>query len=345
MPSNKSLKLYYDFLISLRDTDCKSIIITAGNHDAPSTLEAPKGILNALNIYVVGKADSNPNKIMFYIKESNIVVVAVPFLRDRDIREAIKDESFDDINQRYKNALISYYNKLAIECEKINNNNFFIAMGHLFTTNTTVSDSENSIYIGGLGDISADDFPKIFDYIALGHLHKAQKVGGKEYIRYSGSPIPLSFNETKRDAKVILLEVQNSIKSIKEIVVPKFRDIISIKTNLSSIKDRLNSIKTSSNLTTWIEIILEDNSINFTLNENINSMIRDLDLNLEVLRVSNVSNEFNYMKNIDKNINLSSLTPEDIFKKKCEEEGFDLEENIEIKDIFYEILSSIREEE
>ncbi len=205
MPSNSSLKLYYNFLISLNRTKCKRVIITAGNHDSPSTIEAPKEILNALNISVVGGVDNN----IIPIEDSNITVVAIPFLRDRDIREAISKESFSDINSRYKKALIDYYSKVAKRCEELkDNNSFFIATGHLFATNTTISDSESSIYIGGVGDISADDFPDTFNYIALGHLHKAQKVGGREHIRYSGSPIPLSFNEAKRDSKVIVLDIK-----------------------------------------------------------------------------------------------------------------------------------------
>ncbi len=344
IPSNSSLKLYYDFLISLQDTKCKSIIITAGNHDSPNTLEAPKELLNALNISVIGKVDENIDNMLFPIKGSNIIVVAIPFLRDKDIRSAISNESFNDINKRYKKALINYYNKLATRCKEINRDNFFIAMGHLFATNTTISGSESSIYIGGLGDISVDDFPNFFDYIALGHLHKSQKVGGVEHIRYSGSPIPLSFNEAKQNSKVTLLNIENGkIESIKEIVVPKFRDLISIKTSFNRIKEILNSIKKSSNLTPWIDIILTDKNRDFNLNKKIVEIVKNLDL--EVLRVSIDSDkEFNYIKDNKIVTTLSSFTPEKIFEKKCKEEKFTLEDNIEIKDIFYEILSDIRED-
>ncbi len=343
IPSNASLKLYYDFLISLQNTICKSIIIIAGNHDSPNTLEAPKKLLNALNISVIGKVDNNLDKIIFPINGTNIIVVAVPFLRDRDIRNAISNENFNKINIRYKRALVNYYNKLAKRCQEINNNNFFIAMGHLFATNTIVSRSESNIYLGGVGDISAEDFPKIFDYIALGHLHKAQKVGNKENIRYSGSPIPLGFNEAKKNSKVILLDVNNNnIDSIKEIIVPKFRDIISINTNIDNIETILKNIKKSSNLTPWIDIILEDRNENLNLNNKIDKIVKDLDL--EVLMVSIKNNKkFNYIKDNKISTTLSSLTPEKIFEKKCKEEQFTLEKNIEIKDIFYEILSDIRD--
>ena len=340
MPSNSSLRLYYNFLVSLNRTKCKRVIITAGNHDSPSTIEAPKEILNALNISVVGRVDNN----IFPIEDSNITVVAIPFLRDRDIREAISKESFSDINSRYKKALIDYYSKVATRCEELrDDNSFFIATGHLFATNTTISDSESSIYVGGVGDISADDFPDTFDYIALGHLHKAQKVGGREHIRYSGSPIPLSFNEAKRDSKVIVLDINNRDLDIKEVVVPRFRELISIRCKLDEVEDRLKSINSNLPLKSWIEITIIDKSRDLLIHEKIVDMSRDLAF--EVVKVSVESGSFSYPKEILKdNISLSSLTPEDIFIKKCQEEEFNLDENPNIKDAFYEILSIVRED-
>ena len=340
MPSNSSLRLYYNFLVSLNRTQCKRVIITAGNHDSPSTIEAPKEILNALNISVVGRVDNN----IFPIEDSNITVVAIPFLRDRDIREAISKESFSDINGRYRKALIDYYSKVATRCEELrDDNSFFIATGHLFATNTTISDSESSIYVGGVGDISADDFPDTFDYIALGHLHKAQKVGGREHIRYSGSPIPLSFNEAKRDSKVIVLDINNRDLDIKEVVVPRFRELISIRCKLDEVEDRLKSINSNLPLKSWVEITIIDKSRDLLINEKIMDISRDLDL--EVVKIAVESASFSYPKEIVKdNISLSSLTPEDIFIRKCKEEEFNLDENPDIRDAFYEILSIVRED-
>ena len=341
MPSNSSLRLYYNFLISLNNTKCKRVIITAGNHDSPSTIEAPKEILNALNISVVGSVNSDN---IFPIEDSNITIVAIPFLRDRDIREAISKEDFNDISSRYKKALIDYYSRVAKRCEELrDDNSFFIATGHLFATNTNISDSENSIYVGGLGDISADDFPDTFDYIALGHLHKAQKVGGKEHIRYSGSPIPLSFNEAKRDSKVILLDINGRKLDIKEVVVPRFRELISIRCKIDEVEEKLKSIDSLLPLKSWVDITIVNKSIDLLINEKIIDISRDLDL--EVVRVSVENGEFNYPREIlEESISLSSLTPEDIFIKKCQEEEFNLEDNPKVKDAFYEILSIVRED-
>ena len=198
VPSTQSQKLYYDFLVGLQNTNCKHIVITGGNHDAPGTINAPKALLEALNIKVVGRATENPKDEVFklQVQQEEIIVAAVPYLRDQDIRRAVAGESFDQIENRYKQALTNHYNTVGEYCKHINTNqSLVIAMGHLFAIGGSVSDSEQNIYVGNLGHIGANDFHPIFNYIALGHLHKPQIVGKQEHIRYSGSPNILSFSE------------------------------------------------------------------------------------------------------------------------------------------------------
>ncbi|MDP4270809.1 MAG: exonuclease subunit SbcD [Bacteroidota bacterium] len=205
-PSSQSLKLYYDFLVNLRKSNCHSVFITGGNHDAPGTLDAPKELLHALSVHVVGKATEVLSDEVFTVEcnGEKLQVAAVPFLRDQDIRRAVAGESFDQITERYKQALMRHYHEAAGICqENASEKIVTIAMGHLFAIGGKVSDSEQSIYVGNLGDIGAEDFPETFGYMALGHLHRPQKVGGKDHIRYSGSPLTLSFSEVNQEKQVL----------------------------------------------------------------------------------------------------------------------------------------------
>ncbi|MEL6607241.1 MAG: exonuclease subunit SbcD, partial [Bacteroidota bacterium] len=207
VPSTQSQKMYYDFLIQLQQTHCSEVVITGGNHDAPGTINAPKELLAALSVRVVGKATEEIADEVFELKIGNeaVIVAAVPYLRDQDIRRAVQGETFDEITERYKKALVNHYQEAATYCQEINTNQVpVIAMGHLFAVGGSVSDSEQQIYVGNLGHIGAEDFPETFDYIALGHLHKPQIVGGKDYIRYSGSPVMLSFSETGYEKQVLV---------------------------------------------------------------------------------------------------------------------------------------------
>ena len=227
-PSNQSLEMYYSFLVKLKSTTCKSIIITGGNHDSPGTLNAPKHILDALSIKVVGKATENIEDEVFKIELNNeqVIVAAVPYLRDGDIRRAVAGESFDELTDKYKTALINHYEAAANQCKLINTTQApVIGMGHLFAIGGSVSDSEQNIYVGTLGHIGADDFPTYFDYIALGHLHRPQIIGENDKIRYSGSPNILSFSEINYDKKVLVLTIENNeISEIKDDVIPCFRN-------------------------------------------------------------------------------------------------------------------------
>ena len=88
-PGNTSLKMYYDFLLKVRNCGCKHVVVVGGNHDSPSLLDAPKDILSVINVKVVGKACENLEDEVFVLTEENdqplAVICAVPFLRERDI--------------------------------------------------------------------------------------------------------------------------------------------------------------------------------------------------------------------------------------------------------------------
>ena len=345
-PSNQSLEMYYSFLVRLNETACSSIIITGGNHDSPGTLNAPKHLLNALSIKVVGKATENIEDEIFEIecKGEKVIIGAVPYLRDQDIRRAVAGESFDELTDRYKKALTNHYTEIAERCEAINTSKApIIAMGHLFAIGGSVSDSEQNIYVGTLGHIGAKDFPKVFDYIALGHLHRPQIVGDNDKIRYSGSPHILGFSELNYDKKVIVLTIEdNSIYKIEEETVPKFREFYRLIGSIEDvIEDYENVLSNDYKLTPFVEIVLDE--ITAIGNDELK---KSADLyNFEILKTT-LKNQRKHigieeqLKNIE---SIKELLPENVFKIKCKEQGFDLEDSPETWDAFNEILQIVKE--
>jgi len=343
VPSAQSQKLYYDFLISLKKTSCQQIIITGGNHDAPGTINAPRELLNALSIKVVGKATDLIKDEVFEININNekIIVAAVPYLRDQDIRRAIVAESFEQISDRYKTALINHYTQVSDYCKTISNENTtIIAMGHLFAIGSMTSESEQTIYVGNLGDIGANDFPDTFDYVALGHLHRAQKIGGNDHIRYSGSPYLLSFSELNNDKKIIGIKIENGkIDFVKEIAVPKFREIRNIQGTFDECIAQLHALdREHHELTPWVEVVLNNTeSASFGSTEIFKASEH---LKLEVLKVSNKNDRTiaGLEKLIENTQHIKDLSPMEVFKLKCKERDFDLKANPEILDAFAEVL-------
>lgn len=349
-PSSQSTKLYYDFLRNIIRTSCKHIVITGGNHDSPDALNAPKELLNAFDIKVIGKATKNIENEVFKlaVNDEEVIISAVPYLRDQDIRRAVEGETFDEITDRYKQALINHYDKSAQYCKQIKTDKSpVIAMGHLFAIGGSVSESEQQIYVGTLGHIGADDFPETFDYIALGHLHRPQIVGKKEHIRYSGSPNILSFSEIGYDKKILILTTEgDKLARIEEAVIPPFRVVLRVSGTLKDCIEQLNNIQSNAyQLTPWVDVVLDNESNNTIGFEDIYTATEGLDV--EVLKVSlkNQRQTIGIDQLLENTKNIKELTPLEVFEMKCKEQDFDLSENKDILDAFNEALQLALEQD
>jgi exonuclease SbcD len=220
-----------------------------------------------------------------------------------------------------------------------------IAMGHLFVIGGTTSESEQTIYVGNLGDIRAGDFPDTFDYVALGHLHRYQKTGGTENIRYSGSPYMLSFSESGYDKKVVIIETEdNQLKKIGEHGIPKFREILKVRGSIEDCIAQLKLIDLETHeLTPWVEVILDDEPNTRLGFSEINKAAAYL--KLEVLKVS-LKNE-RKMAGLEQQLkdtrHIKELSPLEVFKLKCKEQEFELDERPEILDAFNEVFQKVKE--
>lgn len=202
-PPQDAVALYFDFLKRLADLKTVKAVITGGNHDSASHLNAPRELLRRFDVHVFGHAGENN-----VVDLGGAVVAAVPFLRERDLRQATAGETITAVHEQVRAAIRDHYAAQLAACRDLAQGRPVIAMGHLTVLGATTSDSERDIHIGNLGAVGADLFEG-FDYTALGHLHRPQKVASIETIRYSGSPIPLSFSEAVDTKSVVILEVPN----------------------------------------------------------------------------------------------------------------------------------------
>ena len=229
LPSAESTNLYYRFLYRLfAETDTYTVI-TAGNHDSPRHLEAPREFLKMGRIHVVGLAN-DADDCVFALPPDNprVAVAAVPYLSESDLRH-LSYETEVDRNERYREWFKTFYADcvaaMPVELPKI-------LMGHLFVQGGKISDSERNVQIGGATATHASDFPANVSYVALGHLHRPQTISGTDYpIRYSGSPIPMRFNEANYRKKVYLLELSDDGTLIRdeEIEIPIFKELCTVE--------------------------------------------------------------------------------------------------------------------
>ena len=229
LPSADATNLYYRFLYRLFNETGAYTVITAGNHDSARHLEAPQEFLKMGRIYVVGLA-AEATECIFPFPPDNprVMVAAVPYLSETELPH-VSYETEIEKSERYRERLKSFYidcvSCMPAELPKI-------LMGHLFVQGGRETDSERNIQIGGATAIRATDFPNGVDYVALGHLHRPQAIKGAAYpIRYSGSPIPLRFNETGYCKKVYLLELSDdgTLALDDTIEIPVFKELCTVE--------------------------------------------------------------------------------------------------------------------
>ncbi|OHU85077.1 MULTISPECIES: exonuclease SbcCD subunit D C-terminal domain-containing protein [Pseudoalteromonas] len=222
------------------------IVIIAGNHDSANRIETAKPLLQLFDTHVVGRFDKQaPEQVIKPIETKNGTahVVAMPFLRVSDI-SMTSDISYQQaVAQAYDEAIESAKEKLRTEHEPL------IVMGHLHAKGGDISsDSERNIAIGGFESINASIFTQHADYVALGHLHKAQSVAKSEHIRYSGTPLPMSFSERNYRHQVVVAEFAGKqLTSVKPLYVPRHQQLLLLpergSADLNSLCEMINALE------------------------------------------------------------------------------------------------------
>lgn len=262
-PTPAALRLYYEFLAEAYQSTRCSIVVTSGNHDSPAHLEAPKDVLKALNIHVIGVIPQNVEDALILfpsVEQPQLAIAALPFLRDKDLRISHFGQPQEEIRKNIQEGIRKRYKEIGDAAKVYRDDGIaLMATGHLTVLGASKSESErDNIHIGGLGVVNADIFPDFFSYVALGHLHRPQKVGGQEHLRYSGSPIPLSFSELSDKKEVRILEfVEGKLILNEALEIPAARRLFQLRTSQNDLELTLNAFQPEpSDLTHWVELIV-----------------------------------------------------------------------------------------
>ena len=248
-PSHRMQRAYYRFLGSVAtSSNCRHVIVTAGNHDSPSLLNAPQTLLQALSITVVGEAAADPaEEVVLLADEAGVpqaVVAAVPYLRERDLRTSRENELQTDKERKIVEATAEHYRRVteAALALRAGADIPFIALGHLFAADCRAGGEERILYVGSLGLIPAASFPHVIDYLALGHLHRAQTLGQNETRRYSGSPLALDFTEHSDDKSLCLIDTEGKCCHVRTLPVPSFDTLVRISGTEADILEGLRRL-------------------------------------------------------------------------------------------------------
>ncbi len=348
-PGNRAQELYYQFLSKVSQSGCRHMVIIGGNHDSPTFLNAPKELLLYFNVHVVGAMNDDPEEEVILLKnESSLpeaIICAVPYLRDKDIRRVEVGENMEDKNQKLIAGITEHYDlvgRIAIEKQNGSDTIPIIGMGHLFTSGgkTTDGDGVRELYVGGLAHLNENNFPECFNYLALGHLHIAQKVGKSEQKRYSGSPIPMGFGEAGQQKKVIVIEFDHLNPTITEHSIPCFQELKKIKGNHEEIISEIEKLKTAGS-NAWLEIDYNGSDHFSGISDMVNEAIADT--GLEVLRIKNRQITELALMRADDQETLDDLDQRDVFKRCLDAHEIEEPDRSSLLDAYDEIILSYRE--
>ena len=349
-PSNYAQEIYYRFLYRVAASANRHVVVTAGNHDSPSFLNAPRELLKYLNVHVVGCASDPPADEAIVLAGSNnepgLFICAVPYLRDRDIRVAEAGESIEDKERKLVEGIRTHY-RLVCEAARqkrdlLNKPVPIVAMGHLFAAGgrTVDGDGVRELYIGSLAQVGADLFPEGIDYLALGHLHIPQKVGGSDFIRYCGSPLPIGFGEADQQKCVVLVEFSGNAPHVTEIPVPRFRELKTLRGDWQTIAGGIEAM-TSKGEDAWLEIVYDGEEIIGNLRERLDEASKGT--GMEILSVRNNRVLQNALGRMGKEESLDDLDVTEVFKRCLDAHDVPEEQRPELMSAYKEVITSLNE--
>ncbi len=381
-PSNRAQELYYRFLCRVAASCCRHVVVVAGNHDSPSFLNAPKELLRALNVYVVGSitealedevlviddfgfenADSAEESRQMDIFESKIsdqksaIICAVPYLRDKDVRTVEPGETIDDKNRKLVEGIKAHYAEVVKIAERkreeiiqqsaiqnLQSQIPIVAMGHLFTAGgkTVDGDGVRELYVGSLAHVGEEVFPSSIDYLALGHLHVPQAVGSAEHIRYCGSPIPMGYGEAKQQKSVVIVDFRLGKPKIKLLPIPCFQELVRIVGSLEDILVKLEELKQEES-SAWLEIEYTGSEIIGNLREMFDGAIADSAM--EIRRIKNRRVMDRVISTVAEDETLDDLDSRDVFARCLDAFDVPNEDREELTVSYNEIIKSLHEED
>ncbi|MEI7190751.1 exonuclease subunit SbcD [Pectobacterium brasiliense] len=351
-PPSYAREMYYSFVVALQRTGCQ-LIVLGGNHDSVAMLNESRELLACLNTRVIACASDDPAQQVLVLEnrqqQPGALLCAIPFLRPRDVLTSKAGQSGDEKQLALQEAITAHYQQCyQLACQKRDELSLplpIIATGHLTTIGATASESVRDIYIGTLDAFPAQAFPPA-DYIALGHIHRPQRVTQSEHIRYSGSPIPLSFDELNSEKSVCLVSFAPDVPPKIDILpIPMTQPMQLIKGSLSDIEQQLATFKNyQGDKPVWLDIEINTQDYLSDMQKRIQAMTENLPVEVLLLRRTR-EQRLQAITRQDKET-LNELSVHDVFERRLVTET-DMEDSRQqrVRTLFNQVIDELENSE
>ncbi len=350
-PPSYAREMLNRFVVALRTTGCQ-LVLLAGNHDAVATLNESRDLLACLNTRLIANAGDDPNQQVFSLNTRQgipgAILCAIPFLRPRDILRSQAGQSGSEKQLALQDAISGHYAQCYQHAcslrETLGLPLPIIATGHLTTVGVTASEAVRDIYIGSLDAYPVQAFPPV-DYIALGHIHRPQRVGHSEHIRYSGSPIALSFDELGSEKSVALIEFQQgTLTQITLLPIPVTQPMRLIKGSLTEIEQQLQALPVpEKEQRIWLDIEISTDTYLSDMQQRIQQLAQALPVDVLLMR----RNREQRLQAItrEKKETLDELSPRDVFERRLALTDIESEQQERLRPLFDGIVLDVKEGE
>lgn len=332
VPPNRAIELYYRFLTGCAAAGVRDCIIVAGNHDSPSFIEAPKDLLKRLNVHVFGsfnKADPASHLIDL---NGEAVVIALPFLHERNVRSSLSGETYNEQRNALQQGTIETYRVLTALAKEKYPGLPLIATGHFWA----VEKEGEAEPVGNTHPIPLNEFPPEIGYLALGHIHGGYPVIPTCY--YSGSPLPMKFDEAEKEKCVLIVETDDLSKPPEILPLPIFQPMKTLCGNMEEIAQQIAELaKTGNGI--WLRV--ENTG---TFQPNLRTDLLDLikETKLELISCGNREPNPAILRRTVSTERLSELTPETVFKRLLTQQETPEEEQNDLLDAFHLAEETLR---
>lgn len=326
-PPSYARELYNQFVLLMQKLSCQ-VVILAGNHDSVSVLNESRSLLKQLNTQVISRPQEDVTEQLITLadKQGNpaAVLAAVPFIRPADIIKSQGGESGLQKRQNLGEAIARHYQALYETAQK-QQREFdsplpVIMTGHLAAVGVSQSESVRDIYIGNLDGFAVSAFPPA-DYIALGHIHRAQCLNSKteHSIYYSGSPIPLSFDELNQSKTVNLVSFESGkCRNVELLEIPVFQQMRSIRGDLAEIDRQIQQLPKDESI--WLSVQVTTQDFLSDLQQRISDMTAESQV--EVLQLSRGRKRHTVTDTSVQLESLAELNPMRVFERRLALEEF-----------------------
>lgn len=351
-PPSYAREQYNRFIVELRAAGCE-LVVLGGNHDSVAMLGESKTLLAQLGTRVIpGVCEQLDEQLLVLHRRDGFpgaILCGIPFIRPRDVLLSQAGQSAQDKQQSLQQAIQQHYQNLYALAEakraELGGNLPIIATGHLTTVGASASDSVREIYVGSLEAFPTSAFPPAA-YIALGHIHRPQKVGGLEHIRYCGSPIALSFDEARQQKEVLLVELDGSgLRQISALPVPRFQPLLSLRGSLKELDVQIKQAAEQGAVEqpVWLEVLVGSDDYLSDLQLRIAALCEGLPV--EVLRIRRERGNASASLQGQAKETLDELSVEDVFAQRLSSESLDATEQQRLLGLYQQVVSELREGE